>query len=144
MASSTRGSQVNIQGRNTSTTVQGKSGSQKHAISPEAIPTRDDIQGLDWDQLQEVYIDAMQEHGKAEEEVKNQTSDLLKIFTAWSETTLVRDETRALKRQVYSTVQGFGQYYLTTAQVQNTNATYTNVVKAFESALALLNNRVNH
>ena len=70
---------MTIQGRNTSTTVQGKSGSQKHAISPEAIPTRDDIQGLDWDQLQEVYIDAMQEHGKAEDEVKNQTSDLLKV-----------------------------------------------------------------
>ena len=50
---------------------------------------------------------------------------MIQIFTAWSETTLVRDETRALKRQVYSTVQGFGQYYLTTAQVQNTNATCT-------------------
>jgi hypothetical protein len=79
MASSTRGSQETIQGQNTNTTLQGKPSSHKHGTSPEAIPTRDDIQGLDWDQLQEVYINAMQEHGKAEEEVKNQTSDLLKV-----------------------------------------------------------------
>ncbi|KAG2415739.1 hypothetical protein HFD88_006930 [Aspergillus terreus] len=82
----------------------------------------------------------MQEHGKAEEEVKNQTSDLLKIFTAWSETTLVRDETRALKR--FKTQMQHVQNSEESLEMKKRH--YTNVVKAFESALALLNNRVNH
>ena len=76
-------------------------------------------QGLDdcnWDELQEKYAFAMDEHSRVEEELRAETarllevkncsqihvrayqSDLNQIFTSWSQTTALQDENRALKR----------------------------------------------
>lgn len=72
--------------------------------------TGDSIQGLDWVQLQEVYANVMDSHGKAEEEVKTQTSNLLEVFMSWSQATLVHDETRALKRSVCDSMLSWNRF----------------------------------
>ncbi|KAJ6109747.1 hypothetical protein N7486_001982 [Penicillium sp. IBT 16267x] len=95
-------------------------------------------QGLDhcdWDQLQEKYIDAMGEHSRVEEDLRAQTTKLLDVFTAWSQTAMLQDEQRALKR--FKTQMQHVQY--SEVSVENKKKHYTEVVKAFQSALALLN-----
>ncbi|KAJ5554488.1 hypothetical protein N7513_004447 [Penicillium frequentans] len=56
------------------------------------------VDHCDWDQLQEKYTDAMDEHSRVEEDLRAQTTKLLDIFTAWSQTAMLQDEQRALKR----------------------------------------------
>ncbi|PLB33980.1 uncharacterized protein BDW47DRAFT_113056 [Aspergillus candidus] len=100
----------------------------------------EDLKNYDWEQLQERYLDLMEKHGETEEQLQAQISDLLEIFAAWSRVTVVRDETRAFKR-----------FKTQIEHVQNSEDTleqkrkhYVAVVKAFESALALLNGRLKH
>ncbi|KAL4888122.1 hypothetical protein BDV59DRAFT_189317 [Aspergillus ambiguus] len=139
MASPAKGAEETHHSQRFNATLRENSASIKNGPSLERVPNRDDIQGLDWEQLQEAYVNAMQEHGKAEEEVNDQTADLLKIFMAWSQTTLVRDETRALKR--FKTQM---QHVKNSEEIlENKKRHYTNVVQAFQSALALLNGRLN-
>lgn len=57
---------------------------------------------------------------------------------AWSQTTVVRDEARALKR--FKTQMQHVQN--SEEDLEKKRKHYVNVVKAFESALALLNDRV--
>ncbi|KAJ5727108.1 hypothetical protein N7493_004928 [Penicillium malachiteum] len=79
------------------------------------------LEQYDWDKLQEKYTDAMDEHSRVEEDLRAQTTNLLdvsvipyllllgttsrgldliplKAFTAWSQTAVLQDEQRALKR----------------------------------------------
>ncbi|KAJ6013271.1 hypothetical protein N7540_007862 [Penicillium herquei] len=56
------------------------------------------LEQYDWDQLQEKYTDAMDEHSRVEEDLRAQTTNLLEAFTAWSQTAVLQDEQRALKR----------------------------------------------
>lgn len=73
------------------------------------------VDHCDWDQLQEKYTDAMDEHSRVEEDLRAQTTKLLdvrtlcichtiptlrnyQVFTAWSQTAMLQDEQRALKR----------------------------------------------
>ncbi|KAJ5242362.1 uncharacterized protein N7469_000689 [Penicillium citrinum] len=98
-------------------------------------------QGLtecDWDQLQEKYTDAMDEHSRVEEELRVETARLLEIFTAWSQTTVQQDEKRALKR--FKTQVQHVQN--SEVSVENKKKHYNDVVKAFQSALALLNDQM--
>ncbi|PTU23782.1 hypothetical protein P175DRAFT_0401543, partial [Aspergillus ochraceoroseus IBT 24754] len=99
---------------------------------------KEDIKDYDWNELQSQYMIMMEKHGKGEEELRDHIATLLQIFTAWSQTTVVHDETRALKR-----------FRTQMHHVQNSEESlekkrnhYIDVVKAFESALALLNDRV--
>ncbi|PWY72541.1 hypothetical protein BO94DRAFT_539222 [Aspergillus sclerotioniger CBS 115572] len=93
----------------------------------------------DWDQLQEEYIDSMEKHERAEQELRGHVSQLLEIFMAWSETTITRDELRALKR--FKTQMQHVQTSEESLELKRRH--YVDVVKAFESALALLNDRIN-
>ncbi|KAF9894193.1 hypothetical protein FE257_007695 [Aspergillus nanangensis] len=103
---------------------------------PEVFPTAGNIKSLGWEELQEKYIIAMERHCKDEEQVKIQTSDLLEVFVAWSHTSVARDETRALKR--FKTQMQHVQ--ISEESLEKKRKHYADVVKAFESALALLNN----
>ncbi|KAJ5099108.1 hypothetical protein N7532_006109 [Penicillium argentinense] len=122
-------------------------------------------QGLaecDWDQLQEKYTNAMDEHSRVEEELRAETARLLEVFTAWSQTTVLQDEKRALKRCGYPLKEANvlcicpSQVPLSTismcrfktqmqhvqnseVSVENKKKHYNDVVKAFQNALALLN-----
>ncbi|CAI7651218.1 unnamed protein product [Penicillium pancosmium] len=92
----------------------------------------------DWDQLQEKYTDAMDEHSRVEEELRVETARLLEVFTAWSQTTVLQDERRALKR--FKTQMQHVQN--SEVSVENKKKHYNDVVKAFQSALALLNEQM--
>ncbi|CAI7579657.1 unnamed protein product [Penicillium manginii] len=98
-------------------------------------------QGLaecDWEQLQEKYTDAMDEHSRVEEELRAETARLLEVFTTWSQTTILQDEGRALKR--FKTQMQHVQN--SEVSVENKKKHYNDVVKAFQSALALLNEQM--
>ncbi|KAJ5902423.1 hypothetical protein N7495_002951 [Penicillium taxi] len=93
------------------------------------------IELCNWDQLQNKYADAMDEHSRVEEELRAQTKQLLEAFTAWSQTTVLQDEDRALKR--FKTQMQHVQN--SEMSMENKKNHYMEVVKAFQSALALLN-----
>lgn len=98
---------------------------------------KDSIKDFDWSQLESVYIQMMEQHEKSEEELRNHITRLLQILTSWSQTTVVHDESRAVKR-----------FRTQMHHVQNSEESlekkrrhYMDVVNAFERALALLNDR---
>ncbi|KAL4752683.1 hypothetical protein BDW72DRAFT_191844 [Aspergillus terricola var. indicus] len=110
---------------------------QSVASGDEESQLKDRIKDFDWSQLESAYIQMMEQHEKSEEELRNHITKLLQIFTAWSQTTVVHDESRALKR-----------FRTQMHHVQNSEESlekkrrhYMDVVKAFERALALLNDR---
>ncbi|KAE8376190.1 hypothetical protein BDV26DRAFT_294322 [Aspergillus bertholletiae] len=116
---------------------------QKRKISVYEDPrnlmlSSEDLLNYDWGRLQEHYASTMEKHGTAEEDLRAQISKLLEVFIAWSQTAIVRDETRALKR--FKTQMQHVQN--SEEDLEKKRKHYVNVVKAFESALALLNDRV--
>ncbi|RDW81799.1 uncharacterized protein DSM5745_05356 [Aspergillus mulundensis] len=120
-----------------------KSGmTQSKPVAEQSVVSGDesllDLRDFDWSQLESNYVQMMEQHEKSEEELRNHITNLLQVFTAWSQTTVEHDETRALKR-----------FRTQMHHVQNSEESlekkrrhYMNVVKAFESALALLNDRI--
>ncbi|KAJ5180389.1 hypothetical protein N7492_003599 [Penicillium capsulatum] len=96
------------------------------------------LEQYDWDQLQEKYADAMDEHSRVEEDLRAETTKLLEAFSAWSQTTVLQDEQRALKR--FKTQMQHVQNSEVSAE--NKKKHYMEVVKAFEGALALLNEQM--
>ncbi|RDH28116.1 hypothetical protein BDQ94DRAFT_152576 [Aspergillus welwitschiae] len=107
---------------------------QQYTMSPPSGNLID----YDWDQLQEEYIASMEKHENAEKELRNRVTKLLEIFMAWSETTIMRDEIRALKR--FKTQMKHVQTSEDDLELKRKH--YVDVVKAFQSALALLNDRL--
>ncbi|KAL6239418.1 hypothetical protein BDW75DRAFT_236604 [Aspergillus navahoensis] len=110
---------------------------QQPVASENESQLKDNIRDFDWSQLESSYMQMMEQHEKSEEELRGHITKLLQVFTAWSQTTVVHDESRALKR-----------FRTQMHHVQNSEESlekkrrhYTDVVKAFESALALLNDR---
>ncbi|OJI84282.1 hypothetical protein ASPTUDRAFT_56207 [Aspergillus tubingensis CBS 134.48] len=101
-------------------------------------PPSGNLMDYDWDQLQEEYITSMEKHENAERDLRNRVAKLLEIFMAWSETTVMRDEVRALKR--FKTQMKHVQTSEEDLELKRKH--YVDVVKAFESALALLNDRL--
>ncbi|BCS03852.1 uncharacterized protein AKAW2_70730A [Aspergillus luchuensis] len=101
-------------------------------------PPSGNLMDYDWDQLQEEYIASMEKHENAERDLRNRVAKLLEIFMAWSETTVMRDEIRALKR--FKTQMKHVQTSEEDLELKRKH--YVDVVKAFESALALLNDRL--
>ncbi|KAL3448883.1 hypothetical protein BJX65DRAFT_306436 [Aspergillus insuetus] len=96
------------------------------------------IKDCDWSELESSYIQMMEEHERAEGDLGDQITKLLQIFTSWSQTTVAHDETRALKR--FRTQMNHVQNSEESLEKKRNH--YMDVVKAFESALALLNDRV--
>lgn len=92
------------------------SDSSQYEASQDMQQLAEDLRDCDWEQLEEKYAKAMEEHGTTEEELRTQTAKLLEVndlqfqsqeyfltallqvFVAWSQTTVIRDENRALKR----------------------------------------------
>ncbi|KAL4872154.1 hypothetical protein BDV12DRAFT_151109 [Aspergillus spectabilis] len=110
----------------------------QHVASEDEFQLKENIRDYDWSELESNYIQMMEQHEKSEEELRNHSTRLLQVLTAWSQTTVEHDETRALKR-----------FRTQMHHVQNSEESlekkrnhYMDVVKAFESALALLNDRV--
>ncbi|EGE01211.1 hypothetical protein TEQG_00264 [Trichophyton equinum CBS 127.97] len=93
-----------------------------------------ELEGYTWEQLQQRFAEEMDERSKAENILQKETADLLEVFMAWSQTTTFRDEDRAYKR--FKTRMDHVQRSET--NLEEKKAHYANVVKAFESALALL------
>lgn len=60
---------------------EGKSSSQtvQDLLQP-ASELAEEIQHYDWDQLLEKYTDAMEEHARADESVRNQTAQLHEVY----------------------------------------------------------------
>ncbi|PGH18503.1 hypothetical protein AJ80_04473 [Polytolypa hystricis UAMH7299] len=87
-----------------------------------------------WEQLQERFVEEMEERSQVEMALQKDTSDLLDLFMVWSQTTIFRDEDRAYKR--FKTRMAYTQN--SESVLEEKKKHYTNVVKAFESALALL------
>ncbi|KAJ5358591.1 uncharacterized protein N7496_011004 [Penicillium cataractarum] len=96
------------------------------------------LEDCDWDQLQEKYTDAMDEHSRVEDDLRAETAKLLEVFTAWSQTTVLQDEKRALKR--FKTQMQHVQN--SEVSLESKKKHYMDVVKAFQSALALLNDQM--
>ncbi|KAJ5394083.1 uncharacterized protein N7487_011724 [Penicillium crustosum] len=127
---------------------QENTSSQSPVEALTSTPINDEIplvsrltQGLkdcNWEQLQGKYADAMEEHGRVEENLRVETAELLEVFMAWSETTVSQDENRALKR--FKTQMQHVQNSEVT--VENKKKHYAEVVKAFQNALALLNDQM--
>ncbi|KAL1965956.1 hypothetical protein VTN77DRAFT_4896 [Rasamsonia byssochlamydoides] len=93
-----------------------------------------DLENCDWEQLQERFSAAMEEHARVERDLQEQTTQLLKIFMTWSRITISRDEDRSFKR--FKTRMQHVQN--SELQLEEKRKHYINVVRAFESALALL------
>ncbi|BCS21382.1 uncharacterized protein APUU_21814A [Aspergillus puulaauensis] len=136
--------------------IRGKAVVEQSVVSENESELQESIMDCDWSQLESTYIRMMDRHERSEEELRDHITKLLQVpyneystyppgfdmtlqvFTAWSQTTVEHDETRALKR-----------FRTQMHHVQNSEETlekkrkhYLDVVKAFESALALLNDRV--
>ncbi|OKL56869.1 hypothetical protein UA08_07836 [Talaromyces atroroseus] len=58
----------------------------------------EDLQKCSWDQLLEMFSSALREHEQIDKELQEQTMELLKIFEAWSQVTISRDEERSYRR----------------------------------------------
>ncbi|EGD85595.1 hypothetical protein H112_06504 [Trichophyton rubrum D6] len=93
-----------------------------------------ELEGCTWEQLQQRFAEEMDERSRAENILQKETADLLEVFMAWSQTTTFRDEDRAYKR--FKTRMDHVQKSETNLEEKKVH--YANVVKAFESALALL------
>ncbi|CAG8918054.1 unnamed protein product [Penicillium salamii] len=96
------------------------------------------LEDCDWSQLQDKYDDAMEQHGRVEENLRMETARLMEVFMAWSQTTVAQDENRALKR--FKTQMQHVQN--SEVNVDKKKQHYAEVVKAFQTALALLNDQM--
>ncbi|CAI6332168.1 unnamed protein product [Periconia digitata] len=94
------------------------------------------IDDLDWNELLHNYHQAMNQANDMESEIFREWNELMKFFQVWAEAGLNHETDRS-----------FSRINTRTAYVQNsesrmeaTRKHYTDVVNAFESALALLKN----
>ncbi|KAJ5783654.1 uncharacterized protein N7518_009331 [Penicillium psychrosexuale] len=109
-----------------------------HDEAPFASRLTQGLEDCNWEQLQGKYADAMDEHGRVEENIRVETAKLLEAFMAWSQTTVSQDENRALKR--FKTQMQHVQN--SEVNVENKKKHYEEVIKAFQNALALLNDQM--
>ncbi|RHZ54657.1 hypothetical protein CDV55_102036 [Aspergillus turcosus] len=117
--------------------LQQESSDEHHNVPPVGQQLAEDLSQCHWAKLQQLYSDIMKQHGDAEEELRARSLKLLEIFNSWSQSAVLRDESRALKR--FKTQ---SQHVQTSEEdLENRRKHYADVVKAFENALALLNNR---
>ncbi|KAL2869930.1 uncharacterized protein BJX67DRAFT_300238 [Aspergillus lucknowensis] len=118
--------------------IRDKFAVEHHGALENETQLRERVKDYDWSELESNYIQMMEHHETAEEELRDQTTRLLQTFKAWSQTAVAHDETRALKR--FRTQ----MHYVQNSEegLEKKRNHYIDVVKAFESALALLNDRV--
>ncbi|KAI9728915.1 MAG: hypothetical protein M1835_003662, partial [Candelina submexicana] len=92
------------------------------------------IEGLDWEDLEERFRKEMAAKDREEREIYEDFNRLMAIFVIWSQEGQTHENDRALKRLKtrMNYVQGSEK------RLRQKSDHYQNVVKAFESALALL------
>ncbi|CAI7637744.1 unnamed protein product [Penicillium glandicola] len=120
------------------TLVEALTSAPIHDEIPLVAGLTEGLEDCNWEQLQGKYADAMEKHGRVEENLRVETAKLLEVFMAWSQTTVSQDENRALKR--FKTQMQHVQN--SEVNVENKKKHYTEVVKAFQNALALLNDQI--
>lgn len=100
--------------------IRGKAVVEQSVVLENESELQESIMDCDWSQLESTYIRMMDRHERSEEELRDHITKLLQVpyneystyppgfdmtlqvFTAWSQTTVEHDETRALKRSVIS------------------------------------------
>lgn len=97
----------------------------------------DKIEHFDWKKLEERYHDAIAEKNKVEREILDEFNSLMNFFTIWADTSQSHEAERSFKRlrTRMAHVQNSEE------KLETTRLHYIQVVKAFESALQLLNKR---
>ncbi|KAJ5478534.1 hypothetical protein N7530_004043 [Penicillium desertorum] len=130
--------QENKSPRSPQSPVQAPTPAPIHDETPLVSGLTQGLEDCNWEQLQGKYADAMEEHGRVEENLRVETAKLLEVFMAWSQTTVSQDENRALKR--FKTQMQHVQN--SEVNVENKKKHYVEVVKAFQNALALLNDQM--
>ncbi|KAK2741031.1 hypothetical protein FQN57_005767 [Myotisia sp. PD_48] len=112
--------------------------------SPSPIPDpwanlASDLQSYSWEELQQCFVEEMDERSKSENLLQKESADLLEVsptgvFITWSQTTVFHDEDRAYKR--FKTRMDYVRKSEETLEEKKKH--YSSVIKAFENALALL------
>ncbi|QDS68296.1 hypothetical protein FKW77_010660 [Venturia effusa] len=99
------------------------------------IDPKEEIQMFDWENLQQRYHQMIEEQGLAEDQLEEEFSKLINFFTIWLETTRSHEVDRSFKR-LKTRVH---HVRASEEQFEERRMHYLNVVAAFKSALALLN-----
>ncbi|KAF2498629.1 hypothetical protein BU16DRAFT_300953 [Lophium mytilinum] len=107
------------------------------AEATEPVDPAEKIEDFDWGNLEERYHDAMDKNIDVEQRLTEEWDDLMNFFSIWQEASKHHEVDRSFRR-----------LRTRTAHVQNseenlekTRVHYIQVVRAFESALDLLNTR---
>ncbi|KAL2041560.1 hypothetical protein N7G274_005942 [Stereocaulon virgatum] len=95
---------------------------------------KDALEAYDWEHLEDRFHAEMEVCGKREEGIQEEFNELLEVFKTWAATGSTHEEQRAGKR--LRTRIAFVQQREKSLEEKRTH--YVKVVKAFESALALL------
>jgi len=91
---------------------------------------------FDWDDFEKRYEDALEQADAREKEILKEAEELSRYFQAWASAASSHDDERAVKR-----LQTRRRYVnLSETAMERKQDHYEQVVKAFESALALLRN----
>ncbi|XWW95485.1 hypothetical protein V2A60_003444 [Cordyceps javanica] len=99
--------------------------------SPEAL---EELHAFDWEDFESRYEAALQKASEEEAEILKEAESLSKYFRAWATAASSHDDVRAVKR--LQTRQRFVN--LSEEKLSQKQKHYVEVVRAFESALALL------
>lgn len=95
---------------------------------------KEKLKEFDWDGLEERFWVKMEECERVEEGIRGEFEELIQVFNAWTTAGAAGEEERAGKR--LRTRMKFVQ--LREESLEEKRLHYVKVVKAFESALALL------
>ncbi|KAG6037748.1 hypothetical protein E4U41_004820 [Claviceps citrina] len=101
---------------------------------PENSPPPADVPPFDWDQFEARYESALKEADAEEKDILQEAQSLSKYFQIWAAAASTHDDERAVKR--LRTRQRFVN--LSEEKMAQKQKHYEEVVRAFESALALL------
>ncbi|KAG6104782.1 hypothetical protein E4U31_001813 [Claviceps sp. LM219 group G6] len=104
------------------------------SISPRASSPLADVPSFDWEQFEARYESALKEADGEETGILQEAQSLSKYFQTWASAASAHDDERAVKR--LRTRQRFVN--LSEEQMSQKQKHYEEVVRAFESALALL------
>ncbi|KAK7533687.1 hypothetical protein IWX49DRAFT_311377 [Phyllosticta citricarpa] len=118
------------------TTTPAPAGQQEQEqIDDDEFDPDEPLPGLDWDELEARYHQAMDERNNEERKLLNDFTDLVKYFKVWSSTTTHYETDRSFAR--LKTRMAYTQH--TEEEGEQKRQHYQKVVQALQSALDLLN-----
>ncbi|OAA68926.1 hypothetical protein ISF_03301 [Cordyceps fumosorosea ARSEF 2679] len=107
---------------------------QHHTPDPSSPEDLEELHAFDWDGFESRYEAALLKAGEEEADILKEAESLSKYFQAWAAAASSHDDARAVKR--LQTRQRFVN--LSEEKLSQKQKHYVEVVRAFESALALL------